>query len=206
MINSFLDFSNEEVYLALASGNEEAFDVLHNRFRNFIKGQIGKILSINKFAAVDYEDLELVANMAFVTAVSTYDVKKSPFASYVTVVIKNALANVVAKQFSPTEAMSNYAGRLDEQVFADNSNLLLSDVLGSQDCYLDASRFSNDSVLHIRDLTRITLTDIEEKVLIAKLKGYNHKEIGEQHKLTKRQLDRIVRTIKEKYLKSNEDK
>lgn len=199
------NFSNEEIYLALASGNEEAFDVLYDRFKNFIKGQIGTILAINKFAAVDYEDLELVALTAFVTAVSTYDVKKSPFASYVTVVIKNALANVVAKQFSPTEAMTNFAGRLDDQVFTDNSSLLLSDVIGAKDPFLDAGIFTNDSVLHVRDLTRVSLTDIEEKVIVAKLKGYNHKEIGEQHNLTKRQLDQIVRTIKEKYLKTNED-
>lgn len=190
--------TNEEVFLAYMAGKSEAFNVLLGRFRNFIKGQIGKILASYDVGMLDFDDLDIIAQTAFNKAVNTYNVDDAPFAAYVTVVIKNALQNAIAKSQSPTERMVDYAKSFDEQAFAENSRLLLCDIVGEKDSFLDTENLTNHGIKHVSDLTRISFTAIEKKIVIAKMEGYTNAEIQAKLKLSKREYDKIISDFKNK--------
>lgn len=190
--------TNEEVFLAYMAGKSEAFNVLLGRFRNFIKGQIGKILASYDVGMLDFDDLDIIAQTAFNKAVNTYNVDDAPFAAYVTVVIKNALQNAIAKSQSPTERMVDYAKSFDEQAFAENSRLLLCDIVGEKDSFLDTENLTNHGIKHVSDLTRISFTAIEKKIVIAKMEGYTNAEIQAKLKLSKREYDKIISEFKNK--------
>lgn len=197
-----LRFSNEEALLVLAAGNPEAFTIVLGNFSNLFKKYIGQILASSKPVIVDYEDLEMVAQRAFLVAIKNYKMYHAPFAAYSKTIIQNALLNAITQQQTPTAMMMNNAKSLDSNVFEDNSSLQIGDIIGEQDSFNSKDSESGSSVNHIGDLSLVNLTQIELNVIIERLKGYTYEEICEKFGLKRREIAAIMESIRRKFIEA----
>ena len=127
-----------------------------------------------------------------------------PFVAFATVVIQNAMLNVLKQERSPTASLIKRGISLDERLFEDNNSLLISDVVTESCNAFNLGVYKSTEIGYFEDLLPAKLNELECNVLARKLQGYSFQEIRESLNVPKRKLDAAIARLKLKFFDEND--
>lgn len=191
--------SNEDALVKAKEKDDEAILFLVNNFRFFIRKNAGLLANTYRNVRIDYDDLEMVGIKAVLHAIEMHNRPEIPFAAFCTTIIKNAMWNMIQQEYSPTTQQFNDALSLDELLFNDNDTFTLADAVGEIDPHFDSQNVGNGSVEFLEEMLVFEFSEEELNIIKARLKGYNSLEIRAKFNLSKRELDIVLKSIREKY-------
>lgn len=196
--------SNEQAFRALVSGESSAALIIIQNFLYYIRGKAGLYVNTNDNLSVDYNDLCLVGHCALINAIKMYRGDQIPFVAFATVVIRNAMLNVLKQERSPTASLIKRGISLDERLFEDNNSLLISDVVTESCNAFNLGVYKSTEIGYFEDLLPAKLNELECNVLARKLQGYSFQEIRESLNVPKRKLDAAIARLKLKFFDEND--
>lgn len=144
----------------LREGNQDAIDLLYERYHTFIYGIINDTFK-NNLAYLDYEELYQEAMVVFISCIDKYDPDNGCFYFFVRKSIERRLRYFVRREQSKFSVLS-----LDEYMYDDCKERKI-------DCIKEEDEYNLlDYELRSR------LCDFEHDILDLKTKGYTYEEMS----------------------------
>ena len=177
------DKTDEELITLYKSGDMDAFNILHKRYKNVILSYAHSVYCIG----ADLEDVIQEGVMGLLNAINYYN-GKSSFKNYVFLCVKTSIIKAVTRSFS-------------------NRNLPLNNAVSIDDCEAELNRFSTnpeDEIIFkekielLLEKAKENLSPFELKVLGLFLKGYTYVEIGKKLDCSPKKCDNALQRIKKK--------
>ena len=150
--------------------NQDAFDLLQNRYNYFIFGIIKDILNkYDKF--FDYADLYQESFMAFLRCIESYDEENGCFYFFVRRSVERALINYIKKNMRYMEIKS-----IDNMVYEDSRESYVDYIVEEKNDFCD-------STLYEKLINK--LDDVNKLIVDYKIDGYTYNEIAKMLGLTR---------------------
>ncbi len=176
--------NNQDALLPLttaALGDEKAFAVIARRMDPLISH------TIRHFAAqgLDPDDLAQEASLGLLAAVRAYRPDGgASFTTFATTCIRNRLTSVARRHGTQT--------RVEESLSEDDASAF--DPSGDPAAHL----LERESLSHLQDQLRRRLTDLEYRVLLARLSDLSYEEIAHSLGVSKKTVDNAVQRLRRK--------
>lgn len=177
-----MDNKNEHLPITqAAAGDEEAFAVVSERMGPLIR----PIVQHFGYIGLDNDDLEQEASLGLLAAVRTFrDDGGASFTTYAATCIRNRLTSVARRQSARTRA---------EQPFEDTDDLTADADSDPAHKMQEREDFSR-----LREQLRERLTDLEYRVLLARLSDLPYDAIARQLGVSKKAVDNAVQRLRRK--------
>lgn len=191
-----MDFSKktDEELVVLSKENEEAMNVLIERYRNYVKSvSRGYFLTSG-----DLDDLIQVGTIGVFKAISTYN-GTSSFKSYAYRCIKTsiftAIKNSNSKKHSP---LNNYVSlsSLDLDDNDGDKNLIVMD----SNYNPEKTLVDNEAESELKEKIKNALTSLEYEILMLYLQGFSYLLISEKINKNPKSIDNAIQRIRKKLL------
>lgn len=144
------------------SKNQDAFDLLHSRYRVFIYGIINDFAK-NSFEYLDFDDLYQEAFLIFLRCIDSYDEEAGCFYFFVRRAIERTIVNYMKKNKKSRKTSS-----LDEMFYDSDKETLVD--------YICEDSFSYDYSLY-EQLTQ-KIGKVNKQIVDYKMEGYSYLEIS----------------------------
>lgn len=176
-----LDNNNEHLPIACAAnGDEEAFAVVSERLAPLIRS----IVQNFDHVGLDDDDLEQEASLGLLAAVRTFrEDGGAAFTTYAATCIRNRLTSVARRQSARTQSEQPFE---DDDRTADTGSDPAQKMLERED-------FSR-----LQEQLRQRLTDLEYRVLLARLSDLPYDAIARQLGVSKKAVDNAVQRLRRK--------
>lgn len=166
---------NELLYL-IQEKNEEAGDLLFERYKHIIDISINKYLRSAYALNVDIEELKQEAMLGYVDAIHSYnDNMNMKLSSFISLCVERRLQNIIRKNNTGKIKMLKEAYSLDNEIGED---LTLADVVGDNRNNPEVIKEEKESVKKLREKIDSTLSNSEKEVLELMLNDYSSEEIA----------------------------
>ena len=166
---------NELLYL-IQEKNEEAGDLLFERYKHIIDISVNKYLRSAYALNVDIEELKQEAMLGYVDAIHSYnDNMNMKLSSFISLCVERRLQNIIRKNNTGKIKMLKEAYSLDNEIGED---LTLADVVGDNRNNPEVIKEEKESVKKLREKIDSTLSNSEKEVLELMLNDYSSEEIA----------------------------
>ncbi len=166
---------NELLYL-IQEKNEEAGDLLFERYKHIIDISINKYLRSAYALNVDIEELKQEAMLGYVDAIHSYnDNMNMKLSSFISLCVERRLQNIIRKNNTGKIKMLKEAYSLDNEIGED---LTLADVVGDNRSNPEVIKEEKESVKKLREKIDSALSNSEKEVLELMLNDYSSEEIA----------------------------
>lgn len=191
--------SNEQIFRALVSGDEDAFPLLVQNFSYYIINKAHIFYESAKIYGIEFCDIEQIGLISLYSSTRSYSGGNIPFAPFATTCIYNAMLNYVTGFIRHNRHNATNSVSFDDDLYDDQTNMRVSDSIGTNIYDYDLGYYNPLPIGYFEDYFNGTLTSDEFRVVEAKLQGYSYREIIKMYGFTKRQLDAIIVSLKQKY-------
>ncbi len=166
---------NELLYL-IQEKNEEAGDLLFERYKHIIDISVNKYLRSAYALNVDIEELKQEAMLGYVDAIHSYnDNMNMKLSSFISLCVERRLQNIIRKNNTGKIKMLKEAYSLDNEIGED---LTLADVVGDNRNNPEVIKEEKESVKKLREKIDSALSNSEKEVLELMLNDYSSEEIA----------------------------
>ena len=166
---------NELLYL-IQEKNEEAGDLLFERYKHVIDISVNKYLRSAYALNVDIEELKQEAMLGYVDAIHSYnDNMNMKLSSFISLCVERRLQNIIRKNNTSKIKMLKEAYSLDNEIGED---LTLADVVGDNRNNPEVIKEEKESVKKLREKIDSALSNSEKEVLELMLNEYSSEEIA----------------------------
>jgi RNA polymerase sigma factor (sigma-70 family) len=166
---------NELLYL-IQEKNEEAGDLLFERYKHIIDISVNKYLRSAYALNVDIEELKQEAMLGYVDAIHSYnDNMNMKLSSFISLCVERRLQNIIRKNNTGKIKMLKEAYSLDNEIGED---LTLADVVGDNRNNPEVIKEEKESVKKLREKIDSALSNSEKEVLELILNDYSSEEIA----------------------------
>lgn len=166
---------NELLYL-IQEKNEEAGDLLFERYKHIIDISVNKYLRSAYALNVDIEELKQEAMLGYVDAIHSYnDNMNMKLSSFISLCVERRLQNIIRKNNTGKIKMLKEAYSLDNEIGED---LTLADVVGDNRNNPEVIKEEKESVKKLREKIDFALSNSEKEVLELMLNDYSSEEIA----------------------------
>ena len=166
---------NELLYL-IQEKNEEAGDLLFDRYKHIIDISVNKYLRSAYALNVDIEELKQEAMLGYVDAIHSYnDNMNMKLSSFISLCVERRLQNIIRKNNTGKIKMLKEAYSLDNEIGED---LTLADVVGDNRNNPEVIKEEKESVKKLREKIDSALSNSEKEVLELMLNDYSSEEIA----------------------------
>ncbi len=176
--------NNPDAQLPLAtaaSGDEQAFAVIAQRMQPLIGRTIQPFIAMG----LDPDDVAQEASLGLLAAVRAYRPDGgASFTTFATTCIRNRLVSVARRHGAQV--------RVEESLSEDDASAL--DPSGDPAAQL----LERESLSHLQDQLRRRLTDLEYRVLLARLSDLSYEEIAHTLGVSKKTVDNAVQRLRRK--------
>ncbi|MBE6161693.1 MAG: sigma-70 family RNA polymerase sigma factor [Firmicutes bacterium] len=193
----YKEYLDGELCSMISENNEEAKEILYNKYKYIIDIVIKKYLLSSYKVGIEYSDLQQEALVGFSDALYSYDEKKeASIATFITVCVERRLQKVILKASSLKNKMFLEALSLDYQQ-ADGSSLkeIISDN-SKNDPLINMSIKEKHEEL-IKKIEK-ELSNTEREVFTLLVSGLTYKEISTELNKDPKQIDNSIQRIKNK--------
>lgn len=186
----------EEILLKSAQeGNEEAIEKLFSIF----KPLVNKIARSYFLTGGDIEDLVQEGMIGLFKAIKNFKQNKNTsFKTFATTCIKNQIQSAIRVASSEKNMILSTALSIEQPNVIDDEDEEIEIVLPSPLPKPDEKIENKENFKEIARKIISTLSQLELKILIDYLKGYNYNEIALKNKITKKSVDNALSRIKNK--------
>ena len=185
--------TDEELVL-LAKENDEAMNVLIERYRNFVKSvSRGYFLTSG-----DIDDLIQVGMIGVFKAITTYN-GATPFKTYAFRCIKTSIFTAIKNSNSKkNQPLNNYLSlsSLDLDDNDGDKNLIIMD----SNYNPEKTIVEDESERELKESIKKTLTSLEYQILMLYLQGYSYLSISERINKNTKSIDNAIQRIRKKLL------
>lgn len=198
------DDINDYEILSVVADNEEATEILFEKYKPLIVGLAKKTYGLFQNNGFDLNDLIQEAMIGFSTAINTFDENKdATFFTYAKTCIERRLYSLLksASRFKHSPLNESYSV---EDLANDNKSIenLLEDNNSNPENRLIDDENTKELVKNIQR----KLTNLESTVFELKISGFTYKEIAEILDKDSKSIDNAISRIKtkvQKYLSEN---
>ena len=190
---------NELIYLC-CENNEEAIDIVINKYKNCILSILKEYLKEYNIIGVEVADLYQEGLIGLMHAINTFDKEKNvSFYTYANACIKTSIISAMRQTFRMKNRILNNSYSLDMLIEDTNSSLY--------DLCEDESNEPNNVLINKEEKEEL-LNNIKSKlsknelvIFELKLKGLKNDEIAELLGKDKKRIENAMSRIKKKYKK-----
>ena len=186
--------NNEDVELVLKAkqNDEEAYNKLANKYMATMGKIINNVASSLSFPYYQEEEYLLCFSIALKIAIRNFDAKYKSFAPYFNLIFSREVKDTMLTEMNNM----NMTISLDTHPVGDNLTLL--DVLEDTSEILPSAYLNmDDAKLYLRSQSQILYSDIDNKIIMFKIFGYNLKEIAYATGATLSRVRRVIKEFKE---------
>lgn len=186
----------EEILLKSAQeGNEESIEKLFSVY----KPLVNKIARSYFLTGGDIEDLVQEGMIGLFKAIKNFKQNKNTsFKTFATTCIKNQIQSAIRVASSEKNMILSTALSIEQPNVIDDEDEEIEIVLPSPLPKPDEKIENKENFKEIARKIISTLSQLELKILIDYLKGYNYNEIALKNKITKKSVDNALSRIKNK--------
>lgn len=186
-LTDIMNKNDDELVILSKAGNEQATDVLFDRYKPLIKSKIKTYYLIGG----DKDDIYQEGLIGFYKALVDYVPGEVPFSYFanlcITRRVQTAVKTANRKKHSP---LNDYLSMDDE----DSEKLLIaSDISDPQQIYV-----SDENYRQLKNYIDSKLSDFEKQVFLMYIKDVSYSDIAEITGKTKKSVDNALQRIKKK--------
>lgn len=196
----YKDYNDYELLYLINDSNEEAGNVLYDKYKPIIEMKAKKYKLLGKKVGLEYNDLFQEGMVGLTEAINSYkDNKDTKFASFANICIERQILSVLATARRKKHSLLNDSYSLDASIDEEGSTLL-DFILGDS---IDPSiKVENDEEMEsIYNNVYKELSDFEKSVFDLKMMGLEYKEIASLLDKSYKSVDTAIQRIRFKLKK-----
>lgn len=194
----FKKINDYEMLFLVSEKNEEAEEILINKYKNLINKYIEAYKNVALQNGLEECDLYQEGLMGLASAIKTFDQsKEASFYTYANICVKTKIQTAIRNSSSKKNSALNQSVSLD--------NLTNSQTTSYYDIICDSKNDISDKLLKEEEQKRIfkeinkNLTEFERQVLKLKVNSYSNDEISKILQKDKRSIENAINRIRNKY-------
>ncbi len=200
----YQNYNDNELLNYIAEANEEANEILYEKYRPLIIGTANKMYKGCQGFGIDVNDLIQEGMLGLNQAIKNFsEHKNTSFYTFAKTCIERRMLSLIVSSKRQKNKILNESLSLNVEI--DNGEVLnLEEIIGSDkedpfQCLL-ATESENELIAKIKK----QLTDLENKVFLLKVSGFDYNEIGIILGKTPKSIDNALQRIKNKIKKLGE--
>ena len=199
---NYKELNDNELLFLVSDNNEEATNLLINKYKNLILSNLKEYLKEYNIIGVELADLYQEGLIGLLQAINSFDEKKdTTFYTYANACIKSSLLSAIRKTFRMKNRILNNSFPLDKLIEETNYNYyeIFKDYRNDPDVLLSKEEEENE----LLDTIKSKLSNNEKTIFELKLKGLSNSEIAnlidKDRKYVENTMFRINRKYKEMF-------
>lgn len=195
---SYEEFNDFELLYLTCSENEEAYDILYNKYKPVVEIKAKKALYMVQGKGLDLNDLIQEGMIGFSEAIRDYKMQKDvKFSTFANMCVERQINSAITKANRIKHKSLNESLSLDDKL-VNGEKTLMDKIVDDKD---------NDPSMQLIDLetkeeffekVKRELTTFEYDVLTLRLKNFDYKEIALRLKRSYKSVDSALQRIKNK--------
>ena len=195
---------NDYELVSYVMENEEATDILFEKYRPLIYSIAKKLYNENQNIGLDINDLVSEGMVGFSIAINTYNEHKDTmFFTYAKKCIESKMYSSLRGATRLKHQILNSS--ISMEAFEEEFELNLEDLIGDNSSNPENIAIDNENVMELPENLQKEFTDFELQVFNLKKNGFGYKEIAEALEIEPKRVDNAIQRIKnkiKKYLKN----
>lgn len=197
----YKDFDDGELFMLVCEDDENAKEILFNKYKNIIEIIIKKYAYNASLVGIDYKELYGEALLGFTDAINTYNSnKESSLKTFISMCINSRLQKSIRHAKTQKNKLNNETYSL-EHVY-ENLGVPLADVISDNNkndplnCMMDEEEYQE-----LINLINKDLSAFEQQVFQLLISNFNYIEIAKLLDKTPKQIDNTIQRLKAKVKK-----
>lgn len=191
----YQDYNDYELIQFISEGNEDAHDIILEKYRPLVKNIAGKLMTVSRNIGLEMADLEQEGMIGLINAIDSFDYdKESTFYTYARTCIKRSMITSIIQAKRLKHKALNESLSFDSEDFSVQS--LRDDINIPENIIVD-----EDYMQDIMARLNKKLTDSEKQVFELLVMGFHNKEISHILEKDYKVIDNTIQRIKRKFKK-----
>ena len=195
---NYKELNDNELLFLVAESNEEATNLLINKYKNLILSTLKEYLKEYNIIGIEVADLYQEGLIGLLQAINSFDKEKDvTFYTYAKACIKSSLLTAIRKTFRMKNRILNNSFPLDKLIEETNYNYyeIFKDYRNDPDVLLSKEEDENE----LLDRIKSKLSNNEKTIFELKLKGLSNSEIANLIDKDKKYVENTMFRINRKY-------
>jgi len=195
---NYKELNDNELLFLVSDNNEEATNLLINKYKNLILTNLKEYLKEYNIIGVELADLYQEGLIGLLQAINSFDKEKDvTFYTYANACIKSSLLSAIRKTFRMKNRILNNSFPLDKLIEETNYNYyeIFKDYRNDPDVLLSKEEEENELLESIKS----KLSKNEKSIFELKLKGLSNSEIANLLDKDKKYVENTMFRINRKY-------
>ncbi len=193
------DDINDYEVLSIVADNEEATELLFNKYKPLIIGLAKKVYGMAQNTGFDLNDLIQEGMIGFSTAINTFDESKdATFFTYAKTCIERRLYSLIKSANRFKHQILNESYSVEDLA---NDNKSLENLLEDSTSNPENKLIDNENAKELIRNIQTQLTSLESAVFELKISGFTYREIAEILGKESKSIDNAISRIKAKVQK-----
>ncbi len=197
----YKDYNDNELISYIAESNEEANEILYEKYRPLIIGTANKMYKSCKYTGIEMNDLIQEGMLGLNQAIKHFsDNKDASFYTFAKTCIERRMLSMLISSKRLKNKILNESVSLDIET-NDGANLNLEEFIGSDIDNPDYRLINKEAEDEMLKKIESLLTPFEKKVFLLKISGFDYIEIGALLSKPAKSIDNALQRIKTKIKK-----
>lgn len=198
MLYNYDDFNDYELLMMVQENNEDAKDILYNKYSYLIGTIIKKYIAIAKKMGIDYKDMYQEAMLGFASAIDSYnDDKNTTLNTFISMCIERRLNTLVVHYSTQKHKIENETLSID--YVYDSYEATLAEIISDNNANDPLNKIQEkERVKNIINLLEKKLSIQEKQVYNLLLDGLNYNQISTILDKSPKSIDNSIQRIKYK--------
>ena len=197
-MESYNNYNDFELLYLTCSENEEAYDILYNKYKHFVEMKAKKYKKYIKGKGLDYNDLIQEGMIGLSEAIRDFKTNKDvKFSTFANMCIERQINSALVKANRIKHRMLNESVSLDDKV-NDSDKSLIDIVFDINDKDPSYYLIHKEEMEDINKLIETKLTSFEMEVYNLYVKNFNYNEISKLLGKSYKSIDSAIQRIKKK--------
>ena len=173
-----MDYNDQELLDLISEGNEDALNILYNKYEPYINSKAKKLLNSAKNIGIDLNDLIQEGLIALNEAIKNYKLSlDTTFYTFATTCIDNKMISTMISAQRLKHKILNESISFDQEL-NDGSNISIENMIINKETNPENVVLSMELEKELFDNVKDVLTDFEYQVFELKYHNFNYKEIA----------------------------
>lgn len=196
-----MDYNDQELLDYISEGNEDAVNILYNKYEPYIQTKAKKLLGSISNIGIDLNDLIQEGFIALNEAINNYKVSMdTTFYTFATTCIDNKMISTMIGAQRQKHKILNESISFDQEL-KDGSIVSIENLIVNEDNNPENLVLSMEMEQELFKKVKEVLTDFEYQVFELKYHNFNYKEIAEILDKEPKAIDNALQRMRNKVSK-----
>lgn len=194
----YKDYNDYELLNYISENNEEAINIMYEKYKPLIYGIANKMLKTNKVSGLELNDLVQEGMLALSKAIDRFDESnETTFYTYAKTCIERKIMSQLITSNRLKRKILNDSVSIDATYTKEDINDI-DYLFRSENSNPEKILLSEEKINDLMDIASDELTDFELQVFHLKINNFDYKEIADILEKTPKSIDNAIQRIKQK--------